>query len=121
MTAWHFWSRDEQTHDVDVNVPRLASWMGKTHPDQVPLTAYLNDIAQRLSPLPAGPRPLFLHIEIGVSDARRLLNHNDLENCLTPLFGVRWLDPNRFVFVSPTKRVGSTNCIAVGYAAGPSF
>src|SRR5438067_12588338 len=119
MTAWRVWSREEQTNGVEVEVPRLASWMGKTHPDQVRLTSYLKDLIQRLSPLPAGPRPLFLHMEIGVSNARKLLTHNDLENYLTPLFGVRWLDPSRFVFVSATKRVGGASRIVIGYAAGP--
>ncbi len=119
MTAWRFWVRDEVVSELEVKVPRLASWMGKRHPDQVRLTTYLKDLVERLSPLPAGPRPLFLHMKIGVSDAQRLLTHNDLENYLTPLFGVRWLDPTRFVFVSASKRVGGVSRIEVGYAAGP--
>ena len=121
MTAWRFWVRGELTSEVPVEVPRLASWMAKTHPDQVRLTTYLKDLIDRLSPLPADPRPLFLHMEIGVSDAKRLLTHNDLENYLTPLFGVRWLDPSRFVFVSATKHVGVASRIEIGYANLPSL
>jgi hypothetical protein len=119
MRPWRFWTRGEQACDVEVDTPRLASWMSRTHPDQVRLRTYLEDLIPRLAPLPAGSQPLFLHMEIAVSDAARLLNHHDLENYLTPLFGTRWLNPSRFVLVTAAKRVGGVNRITVGYAAGP--
>jgi len=118
MAMWHFWRHGEKMYDVE-ETPVLASWMKSEHPDQVRLTAYLERLIRRLSPLPEGPRPLFLHMEVAVSDERKLLTHHDLENYLTPLFGSRWLSPSRFVLVSATKRVGGASRISVGYAIGP--
>jgi hypothetical protein len=105
-------------YDVEER-PILASWMKSTHPDQIRLTAYLERLIARLSPLPTGAQPLFLHMEIAVSDQRRVLTHHDLENYLNPLFGSRWLDSSKFVLVSATKRVGGASRISIGFAEGP--
>ena len=110
MQKWRFWRHGKKIYDVEER-PILASWMRSTHPDQIRLTAYLDRLIAGLSPLPTGAQPLFLHMEIAVSDQRRLLTHHDLENYLTPLFGSRWLDSGKFVLVSATKRVGGLSHI----------
>src|SRR5690349_15386905 len=104
-TPWRFWIAGQDIQDIPVKAPVLASWMKSTHPDQIRLTAYLEDVKSRL-PLPAGPEPLFLALEVGVPNRNQLLLHHDLENYLTPLFGRRCLDPTRFALVRASKRVG---------------
>jgi len=118
LAPWRFWVPGQDIHDIPVEAPALASWMKSTHPDQIRLMAYLADVKSRL-PLPAGPEPLFLALEVGVRDRNKLLSHHDLENYLTPLFGRQCLDPNRFTLVRASKRVGGPSRIRVGYANGP--
>lgn len=118
MGALGFWVHGEELYSSEVE-PVLASWMKRTHPDHIRLEAYRRKVIPCLSPLPAGSRQLFLHMEVGVSDGRKLLVHHDLENYLTPLFAARWLDSSRFALVTATKRIGGTSRIAVGYAGDP--
>jgi hypothetical protein len=118
LTPWRFWVPGKDIHDIPVKAPVLASWMKSTHPDQIRLTAYLEEVKSHL-PLPAGPEPLFLALDVGLLDQSKLLSHHDLENYLTPLFGRQCLDPNRFVLVLARKRIGRPSRIRVGYVVGP--
>jgi hypothetical protein len=77
---------------------------------------YLTSLTSALSPLPDADAPLSLHFEVAVADRSHLSQHHDLENYLTPLFGRRWLDANRFVHVSATKGIGGTSRIRIGIA-----
>jgi hypothetical protein len=43
--------------------PLLASWEKRTHPEQVRLRSYLEDLTSRLGPLPPAPTGLFLHLD----------------------------------------------------------
>src|SRR5207302_10492818 len=54
---------------------------------------------------PAG-RDLFLHMNIDVSDPKRLTHHYDLENYLTPLFSGDGSTRGVFVHVGARKCVG---------------
>lgn len=118
--SWRLWGRSDALRSVEVETPRLASWMSKTHRDQIRLTAYLEDLVSRLSPLPLDGAPLYLHMHIAVRDEQRLLTHHDLENYLPPLFGRRWLPCRSFALVTAEKRMGGVSRIDVGYAGGPT-
>jgi hypothetical protein len=69
-----------------------------------------------LLPLPADEHPLFLHLDIDVRQTAFLLKHHDLENYLTPLFGVQRLDASRFVLVTARKFVGGGSKLLLGTA-----
>jgi hypothetical protein len=81
------------------------------------LREYLEAVTSQLLPLPDDVElPLFLHLDVDVEDSTRLLRHYDLENYLTPLFGSRWLRPERFSFVTARKYVGGGSRIGWGPA-----
>jgi hypothetical protein len=80
------------------------------------LASYLSDLIPSLGPLPTTDYPLFLHLQIGVSNADKLLTGCDLENYLFPLFGTKWLPHRRFALVSAHKRVGALNRLTIGIA-----
>lgn len=117
MRAWKLWSRGKEIKTISVAEPRLASWEKSTHPAQVRLRAYLDDLVAAVGPLPDDSDPLFLHLSIDVGSPDRLLRHYDLENYLTPLFGRRWFNPARFVLVSAAKYVGGGSHLTVGVAS----
>jgi hypothetical protein len=100
---------------VDGLSPLLASWEKSSHPAQVRLREYLDDLICKLLPLP-DERPLFLRLDVDVQNPQRLLRHYDLENFLTPLFGSRYLPSARFFFVAARKYVGGGSRIAWGTA-----
>jgi hypothetical protein len=111
------WTHGEIIREVDVPNPQLASWDKSTHPSQVRLRKYLEGLVPRLSPLRATDVPCFLHLDVRVENVALLLRHHDLENYLTPLFGRRYLDHQRFVLVSAYKRLGGPSRILLGRAA----
>lgn len=113
--AWHLWARGTVERQVEGVSPLLASWEKSTHPSQVRLRSYLETVIAQLKPLPEDV-PLFLHMDIDVGDPKRLLRHHDLENYLTPLFGLRWLPASRFRLVSARKFVGGGSRIMCGIA-----
>jgi len=112
---WQLWEMGNEVRRVAGIRPVLASWMAKTHPDQIKLQAFLDRTIPALTPLPSG-HELFLHMEIDVIDPKHLSHHHDVENYVTPLFGGPRLDPTRFVFVSARKRVGGESHITIGTA-----
>jgi hypothetical protein len=96
--------------------PRLASWDKSTLPSQGQLREYLDKLISDVLPLPSENLPLFLHLDIDVKKSVNLLKHHDLENYLTPLFGVKRLNPARFVLVSARKYVGDGSRLLLGSA-----
>jgi len=113
--GWELWARGPVERTLDSVWPLLASWEKSTRPAQARLQAYLEEVTRGLSPLPEAPH-LYLHMDIDVEEPERLLRHYDLENYLTPLFGRRWLPPERFALVSARKRVGGGSHIECGPA-----
>ena len=116
MQSWQLWTSRDAIKTIHNIEPRLASWEKRTHPAQVRLQSYLDQLVAAIMPLPPQPQPLFLHLDIDVGVPERLVRHHDLENYLTPLFGRRWLDPSRFVLVSARKQVGEGSRLIVGVA-----
>jgi hypothetical protein len=114
MGSWPLWRAREPIKEVVGFEPLLAQWEKATHPAQQRLEAYLAWIASQLSPLPTGPEPLFLDLQVDVHERSRLTHHYDLENYLTPLFGRKYLAPSRFVIVTAQKKVGGGSHIAIG-------
>ncbi len=111
---WPLWKAGEITHRLSGLEPRLESWNAQTDPAQIQLQAYLAQVARDLGPLPEPATGLFLHLDVDVQRPIALLRHYDLENYLTPL--VRHLGPQRFSFVSATKRVGGGSRLVLGVA-----
>ncbi len=113
--GWQLWQAGPVERQVDGISPLLASWERSSHPAQVGLRAYLEDLICKLLPL-RDDRPLFLRLEVDVRDPQRLLRHYDLENYLTPLFGSRFLPSARFFLVTARKYVGGGSRISWGEA-----
>lgn len=115
-----FWRAGEVLAALTGIKPLLASWDAKTHPNQIRLQAYLDDIQQKLAELDGDQ--LFLNLEVDVEQHKRLEKHHDLENYLTPL--VDRLGRNRFVLASAAKYVGGGSRLTVGRAVAgtaPTF
>ncbi len=113
MLSWTLWTQSSVLAEIRDIKPQLASWEKKTDPAQIRLQSYLNDVSERLAPLPDQSN-LFLHMIIDVEDPAHLLHHYDLENYLTPV--VHKLGHQRFVYVSADKQVGEGSRIIVGVA-----
>lgn len=116
MQAWQLWTPHEVLKTVPDIEPLLASWNKSTDPAQIRLQGYLDQLMGKLHPLPADQNNLFLHMDVDVHMPSHLLHHHDLENYLRPLFGRRWLDTSRFVFVSARKYVGGGSRVLLGVA-----
>jgi hypothetical protein len=111
MMKWRLWQPGPIERQIDGISPLLASWEKTTHPAQIRLRAYLDDIVCKLKPL-SEDGPLYLQLEVDVQNPQRLLRHYDLENYLTPPFGSRCLPSARFPFVVARKHVGGGSRIA---------
>jgi hypothetical protein len=107
-------SRDQVLKRVEGFTPLLAQWEKSTHPAQIRLENYINWLIHELTPLPNNTNNLYLHLEVDVKNPERLLHHYDLENYLTPLFGMKRLNPRDFDLVSAAKRVGGGSYVEVG-------
>ncbi len=119
-TGLTFWRAGEALVTLTDLKPLLASWDAKTHPNQIRLQAYLDEVQQRVGEL--SHDRLFLHLEVDVEQAKRLERHHDLENYLTPL--VARLGREKFVLATATKFVGGGSRLTVGKAvagARPDF
>jgi hypothetical protein len=116
MHPWQLWTHGNVLKEERDFEPLLASWEKSTHPAQIRLREYLEQLMAVLKPLPEGEDRLFLHMDIDVHVPSHLLCDYDLENYLTPLFGLRWLDPARFLFVSARKYVGGGSRLCLGVA-----
>jgi hypothetical protein len=113
--TWYLWKRGTVDYEVSGVEPVLAQWQASTHPAEIRLRQYVSKLVQDLSPLP-DRGPLYLHMDIDIREQERLLRHYDLENYLTPLFGRRWLPPERFVLVSARKYIGGGSRVLCGLA-----
>jgi hypothetical protein len=110
------WQPDKTLHTISDIEPQLASWDKSTHPSQIRLQVYLQRLMEELlSTLPEN-EPLYLNLDVDVKKPEYLLRHHDLENYLTPLFGVRYLNPARFALVTARKYVGGGSGLEVGIA-----
>ena len=120
MESLTFWQAGELLTTLTDLKPLLACWEAKTHPSQIRMQAYLDDVQQRLGDLIHDR--LFLHLEVDVEQEKRLEKHHDLENYLTPL--VDRLGRNKFVLATATKYVGGGSRLSVGKAVAgirPAF
>ncbi|MEX2238660.1 MAG: hypothetical protein WEB00_14135 [Dehalococcoidia bacterium] len=111
--AWALWQQGREFNRIEGLTPLLASWDSKTHPSQIRLRTYLDDVKKRLGQLPEKELSVHLHVDVGTSE--RLTRHYDLENYLTPL--VFDLGARRFDLVSAEKVVGGGSWLSVGTAA----
>ena len=112
---WSLWRKGEVVLACDGIQPLLASWDRNDHPAQICLRRYLEGITSALTPLPK-EGDLYLELSVDVEIEERLSMHYDVENYLTPLFGSRYLNQQRFAFVRGTKYVGGGSRIELGFA-----
>jgi hypothetical protein len=100
--------------------PRLASWNGADHPDQVRLRAALADAGELLAPALAPlDVPLALQFDIGLPSTVQLLGEHDLDNYAYPLmFHLAAHTTSPFVSVWCTKQHADASFVRVGPAVG---
>jgi hypothetical protein len=113
--CWDLWEAGEVLEAVQLDgalTPLLACWEKKGHPAQIRLQAYLETLAGKLGALPTYGMHLFLHMDIDVGKAERLLTHYDLENYLTPV--VYRLGHIQFCLASARKYVGGGSRLTIG-------
>ena len=92
--------------------PRLASWNKKSHPDQIRLAAYLDEVTAGLGRLPDAL--LYLEVIVRVRKAEHLLRHHDLENYLQPL--IDRLGQQRFCYATARKQLNQPSEVRIGHA-----
>src|SRR2546429_109628 len=112
MQQFQLWTIDTIHWTIKLANPKLASWNANSHPEQIAVQRYLNEIKQELDPLPQ-ETGLFLHMEIDVKKREHLLYQHDLDNYLYPV--VKHLGASRFRRVSAMKRVGGDSHLQIGY------
>jgi hypothetical protein len=113
MQEIQLWSTESTYKKIKLDEPKLASWNANSDPEQRALQRYLDDIKQRLEPLPLSSR-LYLHMEIDVRQPEKLLHHHDLDNYLYPV--VQRLGASHFTLVSAIKRAGGGSYLQIGQA-----
>jgi hypothetical protein len=96
--------------------PRLASWNKKSHPDQIRLAAYLDEVTAGLGRLPDAL--LYLEVIVRVRKAEHLLRHHDLENYLQPL--IDRLGQQRFCYATARKQLNQPSEVRIGRAGRPA-
>jgi hypothetical protein len=109
------WQRSQEIVAIDQIEPLKASWEKSTDASQVRLREYRKIICDRLLGHITADN-LYLDLHVALTDAKKLLNGNDLENYLTPLFECGCLPSETFRLVCATKTVGGTSRLAVGTA-----
>jgi hypothetical protein len=116
MPELTLWEPGTTLHTVTDIKPQLASWDRQTHPSQIRLQSYLLPVMDALLPRLSQEGEFFLHLDVDVERPAHLLRHHDLENYLTPLFGMKRLDASRFPLVTARKYVGGGSRLVVGTA-----
>jgi hypothetical protein len=98
--------------------PRLASWMGTGHPDQVQLEEFLTHAGHMLTPaLSDVADPLALRLDVGLPPETRLLDANDLDNYVFPLtMRLIKVTQRQVASVWATKRHATTSLIGIEQA-----
>jgi hypothetical protein len=110
------WEPETTLHTILDITPQLASWDKQTHPSQITLKAYRQPIMDAILPILPQNETLFLNLDVDVQKPQYLQKHHDLENYLTPLFGMQLLPASRFVLVTARKYVGGGSILTVGIA-----
>jgi hypothetical protein len=98
--------------------PRLASWMGDGHTDQVQLERFLTHAVHMLTPaLSEVADPLALRLDVCLPAKTRLLDANDLDNYVFPLtMRLTKVSKRQVACVWATKRHGTTSLIGIEQA-----
>src|SRR5260370_38731703 len=111
MQQFQLWTIDTSYKKIKLAEPKLASWNANSDPEQIALQRYLDDIEQKLDPLPQSSG-LFLHMEIDVRQPEKLLHHHDLDNYLHPV--VQRLRASHFTCIGAIKRIGGASLLPIG-------
>ncbi|NIZ89893.1 hypothetical protein F1544_02515 [Kineosporiaceae bacterium B12] len=96
--------------------PRLASWMERSHPDQVELERFLDHAQALLVPRrPPSSEPVGLRLDVGLKEDVDLLDQRDLDNYAFPLssrLSRAWAEPPDSVWVGKKHSRVSTAAVA---------
>jgi hypothetical protein len=114
------WEPGETLFVLEGLTPLPAHRVGGDRAAQARLVEYLGRLTGQVLPLPSSPLPLFLHLHIQVPRETNVLHSYALESFLTPLFGGRWLNGQRFSLVIGTKGTGTPSRLSIGLASSPS-
>ena len=110
------WRRQTELLAIDGLEPLKASWEKSTDISQVRLREYRQIVRDRVA-FHINRDELYLDLHVAMKDDRQLLNGNDLENYLTPLFECGCLPAETFRLVSASKSVGGHSRLSIGIAA----
>ena len=100
---------------LDSIEPLLASWEKSTHPSQVRMREYRQRVREQFGSHLTCDH-LYIDLRVGLSRPQQLLNGNDLENYLTPLFECGCLPTQTFRLIRAEKVVGGPSRLAIGIA-----
>ena len=95
--------------------PMKASWDKSTDASQVRLREYRKGIREELAPY-LHQDSLYLDLRVTLTQSASLLDGNDLENYLTPLFECGCLPATQFRLVMAEKSNGGSSSLALGIA-----
>lgn len=105
------WQKDKELGTISIQ-PLLASWESASHPAQIRLQTYLDEVEENLRPRLTGHSRCYLSMEIGLPVEIDILRHYDLENYMTPL--AHRLRDGTICLASAVKRIGGQSRISVG-------
>jgi hypothetical protein len=113
--VWRFWRPGTELAILEDFVPLKASWEKSTDPSQVRLRDYRQQVRDSLLTTIGNDR-LYLDLRVGLAESVNLLDGNDLENYLTPLFECGCLPAMQFRLVTAEKLRGGKSRLAIGIA-----
>jgi hypothetical protein len=113
--VWELWRPMRELATIEDLVPLKASWEKSTDPSQVRLRDYRQRVRESLIST-LGHDCLYLDLHVGLPHSVNLLNGNDLENYLTPLFECGCLPATQFRLVTAEKSSGGSSKLTVGIA-----
>lgn len=82
LDEWSLWTRGDVLLTLDNLVPRLACWEVNSHPEQIKLQRYLDEVMDALAPLSSGDSGLFLHLDVGLVPSEQALKGQNPETYL---------------------------------------
>jgi hypothetical protein len=109
------WRRDQELISIEDIELLKASWEKSTDISQVRLREYRQHVRERTIER-IGRDERYLDLHVGLKDSRQLLNGNDLENYLTPLFECGCLPAETFRLACASKSLGGASRLAIGTA-----
>jgi hypothetical protein len=109
------WRPQRELAVIESVEPLKASWEKSTDVSQVRLREYRKSVKDRLGACLTSDE-LYLDLQVALARPDQLLNGNDLENYLTPLFECGCLSAEVFRFVRAEKAVGKQSRLAIGVA-----